>query len=418
MNFLIELFTVLVEIVLAIYFLSSFLDYRKPFRFSQYMIILGYGILLFLVSYYEPASIIHVLLTILATLFLVKLLFQKPWVDTFYPTFLYLVPAILVDVLCGAFLRTSGFSANDITGDGIARVIYNAMAKMLHLLTLYIILQCTNRKYDSAALRRSLPLLSCLFFSFVFCYLNFSSLMAGSPPIPVLLETLGLLYINILICAYVEILNRSAIKQKEAELARQQLEVRESYYHDLVARQEETRSLWHDIKKYMATMENLVSHENQEEAQRCLEDVRASFASIHNIVDTGNTIIDGILAYGIKKGNEADVKINTHVWLDSTLNIPASDLFVIIGNTLDNAIEACSVLPDKDKRIVSINLNQKNHLLSYEISNEYQPQKAKKKGQVHGYGLRNVETLVERNSGNMSIEKDNGRFVVSIRLNV
>lgn len=418
MNLWIELLTVLIEIVLVIYFLSNFFACNNVFRFPQYAIILGYGALLFLISYYSPVSIVHILLTILSTLCLVKLLFQKSLIDTFYPTFLYLVPAILVDVICGAVLQAGGFAADDIIGDGAARIIYNAMAKILHLVALYIILQCTNHRYDKSALVRSLPLLSCLIFSFISCYLNFISLMAGAPPSSVLLETLGLLYVNILICAYVEILNRSYMKQRETELAKQQLEVREAYYHDLVARQEETRSLWHDIKKYMATMENLVSHENQDEAQRCLEDVRASFAGIHSTVDTGNTIIDGILSYGIRKADEANVTINAQVWLDSTLNIPASDLFIIIGNTLDNAIEACAALPDKDARTVSISLNQKNHLLSYEISNEYQPQKAKKKGRVHGYGLRNVETLVERNGGNMAIEKDNGRFIVSIRLNV
>ena len=56
----------------------------------------------------------------------------------------------------------------------------------------------------------------------------------------------------------------------------------------------------------------------------------------------------------------------------------STDLFIIIGNTLDNAIEACSQIDDKKERIVSVWLYQKNHLLLYEISNPYN-EKAQKK---------------------------------------
>jgi sensor histidine kinase regulating citrate/malate metabolism len=87
---------------------------------------------------------------------------------------------------------------------------------------------------------------------------------------------------------------------------------------------------------------------------------------------------------------------------------------VIIGNTVDNAITACQRLP-AEKQVIDLTLKQKNHILCYEISNEYVDAPTRKEG-LHGYGLRNVRNCVNRNNGYMTVEKENGKFVVTIRL--
>ena len=118
------------------------------------------------------------------------------------------------------------------------------------------------------------------------------------------------------------------------------------------------------------------------------------------------------------KAASAGVILKLSIWVDTALNIPASDLFIIIGNTIDNAVEACSQLDEPKKRTIFNNLYQKNHVLLYEIKNAYQDGKKRKSGKIHGYGLQNVRTCVERNNGNMSISSDAGQYVVSIHLNV
>lgn len=228
---------------------------------------------------------------------------------------------------------------------------------------------------------------------------------------------MGLLYINVIICAYVETLNRSYENKREAEIAKQKLQIQTDYYRDIMRRQEETRSLWHDIKKYLAAMESMIRQDREIEARQCLDSVQSSFSDIEMTVDTGNTLVDSILSYGMKKARDANVQLELKIWVDSRLAFPESDLFIIIGNTLDNAIEACAALAEQEERIVHINLNQKNHLLFYEIRNVYEQAFGKKaKGSIHGYGLRNVRTCVERNGGEMSVMDDKREFVVSIQL--
>ncbi len=162
MNLWIEAFTVLAEVFLALYFFSSFFTKNSDRSFLQYTLIAFYGIVIFLLSWFAPVSTVHTFLTIVSTYLFVKFYFRKPWLDSIYPTFLYLVSAILADVLCGALLQITGFSPGEILGDGPGRIMYNTMTKLLHLLCLYIILSLTNLRYDRVIILHTVPLCACL----------------------------------------------------------------------------------------------------------------------------------------------------------------------------------------------------------------------------------------------------------------
>ena len=416
MNIWIELSTVVVEVFLPWYFFSGMLGRANSSRITMVIVGVTYTAALAVLSLFIPSSAMRSSIIMGLTYLAAKLYFNKSWVSTIYPTIMFFLFAILSDILCGTLLQLSGVPADALMGDGVDRLIYVILGKLLHLLCLYIVLTITKPQVSTQSIFKALPLLSCQILSIYICQKNFLIVMDGNGPEFLRLETLGILYINLVMCVFVEVLNRS--HEREAEIGRQQLELQKNYYLDIMERQEETRSLWHDIKKYMATMEALVDSENKEEAQQCLDNIQSTFSELANTVDTGNKLIDSILTYGVKKAEELTVTIQPEIWVDSKIDFPATDLFVIIGNTLDNAIEACCQIEDESKRIVSMGLLQKNHLLFYEISNPYNGKKTQKSGRIHGYGLKNVEACVERNGGLMSISKENGVFAVSIQLNL
>ena len=65
-----------------------------------------------------------------------------------------------------------------------------------------------------------------------------------------------------------------------------------------------------------------------------------------------------------------------------------------------------------------INMEYVDRLLLYEGSNPYNGKKLQRPGNVHGYGLKNVEACVARSNGLMDISKKHGNFTVSIQLNL
>lgn len=418
MNIWIELATVLVEVFLPWYFFSGMLG--RTIRPLPLKAAVGaiYAAALAALSLLLPSSPLRSTAIMILTYFSARIYFNKDWLATLYPTILFFLFAILSDIFCGTLLQLGGVPTGELMGNGIERLIYNILCKLFHLLCLYIILTITKAKTDTYSLLKALPLLSCQILSIFICQQNFLIVMDGNGPDFLRFETLSLLYINLIMCAFVETLNRSHEREREEKTARQQLELQKNYYLDIMERQEETRRLWHDIKKYMASMESLVANENREEAQKCLEQIQSVFSGIANAVDTGNKQIDSILAYGMKKAGELGVTIRPEIWVDSRMNFPSTDLFVIIGNTLDNAIEACCQIEEESARVVSIVIHQKNHLLLYEVSNPYNGKKLQRPGSVHGYGLKNVEACVARNNGLMDISKKQGIFAVSIQLNL
>ena len=418
MNIWIELSTVLVEVFLPWYFFSGMLG--KAIRSWPLKAAVGavYTIALAALSLLLPPSLLRSTAIIALTYFCVRIYFNKSWLAILYPTVLFFLFAILVDSFCSTLLQLSGFPANELMGAGIDRLIYNTLCKLLHLLCLYIVLAINKTRFDTYSIFKALPLLSCQVLSIYICQRNFLILMAGTGPDFLHFETLGLLYINLIMCAFVETLNRAHEREREEKAARQKLELQRTYYLDILERQEETRRLWHDIKKYMASMESLVANENQEEAQECLKQIQSAFSGISGTVDTGNQLIDSIFAYGMKNASERSVIVRPDIWVDTHIDFPATDMFVIIGNTMDNAIEACCQMEDEASRVVSVVLHQSNHLLLYEIRNPYSGKKLQRPGKIHGYGLKNVEACVARNDGVMSISKENGIFEVSIQLNL
>ena len=109
---------------------------------------------------------------------------------------------------------------------------------------------------------------------------------------------------------------------------------------------------------------------------------------------------------------------NYDISVPSELHISASDAYILIGNTVENAIEACSDLEEGEKYI-NIKLRQINDILFYQIENPFNAVlREKEKSKYHGYGLKSVKRCVEKYRGDMTIKEGNGMFSLSARMNV
>ena len=418
MSVQIELLTVAAEVFITWYFYTGVLGKTRQSVWLKTAVLTLYFALIASLSVFMGTGIVRLSLMLLLTFAFAKLYFDRPWLSLIYPTVLFFLLAVASDVLCGSFLQTKGASAQALMGNGNIRMIYNAMGKLCHLLLAFISLTFMKFKTEKAAVLRAFPLLSCQMVSIVIYHFNFASALQGTKSNTYSLEAMGLLYINIIVCIYIELLNRYYEERSKAELSRQQLEVQKNEYMQIMERQELTRALWHDIKKYAAAMETLARSDAGEETQRILSDLKTRFEPIENVYDTGNGLVDSILNYGAKKAAEQVVRINAEVWVDGHFDFPAADLFVIIGNTIDNAIEACVQLERYEDRRVDILLKQRNHMIFYEIRNKFDPSQKKKGGGIHGYGLKNVKACVERNEGIISIRQENCFFTLTVQLNL
>ena len=117
---------------------------------------------------------------------------------------------------------------------------------------------------------------------------------------------------------------------------------------------------------------------------------------------------------------EYNISFKCNCFVSGFDEINIIDLCVLVGNLLDNAIEACQKI-DKQKRI-QVSFKQEGNFLNVIIKNTYIDEKnndlltTKDNKLNHGYGIKSVRSIVEKYEGTFKIIKNNGYFIVSVLL--
>ena len=189
------------------------------------------------------------------------------------------------------------------------------------------------------------------------------------------------------------------------------------YYQQLKERQEEVRSLQHDVKKYILAMQAVAEHGDTEELHKIAQAATNVFERSTNISAVGNPVVDALLNYYLRIAERNNIKVKLDVTIPEVLTISSLSLSIIIGNTFDNAIEACCDLP-AEQRIIHLQLRKQYRSLFYRLENPYSDTvRSIRIGEYHGYGLKNINRIVQENHGDFYTKKKDGVFTVQVRLN-
>ena len=226
-----------------------------------------------------------------------------------------------------------------------------------------------------------------------------------------------LLLINILIVFYVEALRENELEKFKVKFNEQQYNLQMEYYQQLKERQEEVRSLQHDVKKYILAMQAVAEHGDTEELHKIAQAATNVFERSTNISAVGNPVVDALLNYYLRIAERNNIKVKLDVTIPEVLTISSLSLSIIIGNTFDNAIEACCDLP-AEQRIIHLQLRKQYRSLFYRLENPYSDtSRGIRIGEYHGYGLKNINRIVQENHGDFYTKKKDGVFTVQVRLN-
>lgn len=222
---------------------------------------------------------------------------------------------------------------------------------------------------------------------------------------------------NFLIVFYAEKLNTISCASQEAALQENHYKMQESYYQQLYAEHEEIRILRHDIGKYLLAMQALTAEGKIAESDAILLQAKDVLYKYDALVDVGNSVLNVFLSEYLRRATDAGVALKLDIQVPQSLKIETVDLYILLGNTLDNAISACKNLAGQ-QRVVKLQLRMHNDILFCQIENPYRETLCsdnRKKG--HGYGLENVRRCLEKYNGNMELERDNGCFFFRAHLN-
>jgi len=412
---LVEIFGSISSIFIIKLFVDQFF-YRKEEQASLKLVIFISLFMLFLVvsNLFPIAVVTKAVVIILGTIVLCCTFYYATVLQAIFISVAFETIAAVTEIITMGIMTLIGINTRFLMADNKVRTIFILATQIIVLLLVILSGVFSEKKNENLKLKWFLPLIPCQILSVAICYLLF---VYNSFDVYNIILLIVLLYINIAFVFYVEMVRKGEEKRRCLELAEQQYEMQKEYYQRLHENQEETRALWHDIQKYVTAMQAVVSAKDNKMAQTIIQQAEQTLSDINIAVDVENVVISSILNSYLQEARELKINMKLDVRVPRVLSVSPVDLSILLGNTLDNAIEACGSLPD-DQRWIKIKLYIHNQTLFYKISNPYQRQsKIHFRGKYHGYGLSNVKRCVVRYDGEVQVLENGGVFEVNVRMN-
>lgn len=177
----------------------------------------------------------------------------------------------------------------------------------------------------------------------------------------------------------------------------------------------------HDLKNHLSAIDTLLHMNEIRKAMEHISSMMDLSEATKEYSSSGNVVIDSILNYKIQEAKQNGIAVNVELSIPECLGITSFDMTVILGNIIDNAINATKEL-EKDK-IINLLIKYNKGRLIIKINNPFNGEvkyennrlvTLHKDNDKHGIGINNVLATLEKYSGSMEIEHLNNIFSVMI----
>ncbi len=208
--------------------------------------------------------------------------------------------------------------------------------------------------------------------------------------------------------------NRKVMEYQNALLEQHYAEVENMY--------RKMRGWRHDYHNHMQVLTAYLESGRIEQARAFLDEINDTLVKVDTVLKTGNTMVDAILNSKISLMREKEIAVDATAKVPEKLGIADIDLCVIVGNLLDNCLEACEKLPQSE-RFVRIYISVKETHLYMVFTNAAGKKQTKvgtifvsSKGVNHGFGLSRVDELVEKYGGYLTRASEDGGYTTEVIL--
>lgn len=232
------------------------------------------------------------------------------------------------------------------------------------------------------------------------------------------------LIINISVFYLYNVLLENYIHLRDNDIYKQQTYAYRNQLDVIMESQNRIRALRHDMKNHILALQALMQKEEVEEAVNYLDSMQLFMKNPQEYVATGNDTIDSLLNYKIQKAEDVLNLVETKICIPEKLKLHSFDLNVVLGNLLDNAIDASVQTEEKKLRITMkldkgvLFLNIRNSCQGLEKGKRKMLETTKADKINHGIGLKNVQRIVEKYHGDMELLCENGSMEADIMMYV
>ena len=224
-------------------------------------------------------------------------------------------------------------------------------------------------------------------------------------------------FISLLIVAVLILYVRNNIRVTEKEILQRLLIEKEKEYRVTQETINLINEKSHDLKKILAYIEANSEGQTLAEAKQIEEAIQ----KYDSIVQTGNATVDIVVSE--KKLHCLRAGINFSCVADGSLlnGMSEVDIYTLLTNALDNAIEATSLIEEPEKRNITLRIVRSGSMALLKVENSFavkpvfvsgMPITSKSDKQYHGFGVQSIKTTVKKYGGYFDIQVQDGKFVL------
>ncbi len=230
----------------------------------------------------------------------------------------------------------------------------------------------------------------------------------------------------IIIVAVTLFLRAYIIKTIDRSITTYQSDLLEKHCEEVQNMYRQTRGWRHDYHNHIQTMKAHLTMGEYDELDRYLNELDTDLTTVDTVIKTGNVMIDAILNSKISLAKNRGISVEAKAIVPKDLNttITEVDLSLIIGNLMDNAMEACMKIEDEEQRFIRVYIDILKGQLYVYVMNSATGQlkrigkvyESTKGGKYHGFGLMRMDKVVDKYKGYLNRQNEEGVFATEIML--
>jgi len=220
----------------------------------------------------------------------------------------------------------------------------------------------------------------------------------------------------VILYLYERITEQTETEHREQQYE-QQIKSQSKHLDEILVMQKQLKGFRHDISNHFVALNSYFANSDYEGGMKYLSGITEALES-GEIVDTGNIALDAIISTKKALADEKKIDFNLQVQIPEQLFIEASDICIIFGNALDNAVEACEKINDENKWINLSIIYDDNSVVCKIVNSVNRNKKislktTKQDKENHGFGLDNIKQALSKYNHVIKTEQTKDEFILS-----
>lgn len=422
----IDIFATLIDTFILYTFFSSVLGESKLSKKSLTLVYVVYFVLTAaaILAFENPLMLSVTLLILIIS---VSFVYRRSAFVKFFASIIFIVMSILVEMLVGVLLAVITKESVEVITSNIFYYIEGVLLLKVSLLIFVKIIQYRKLStYSKVSKRLFVPIFALPVSTILIIYVLSKYAYSSVNTIDVAWVAVSVVFLvssNVLVFHLFEKQLEQDEETKKSFLVQQQLQYQTQYFKELSDKYKLSNKTVHDTKNQLFAISAAISENDFDVAKERIDEMCNSASGGENTIKTGNDALDALINTKYNDNKELNIKLNHYITMNTINKIDNIDLCIIIGNALDNAIEACSKIDESIEKEITLEIRQVNDALAIKMLNPTAEDIEKKNGklvskkkekELHGFGMQSMEEIVNKYNGNLTYLQEDGVFSLKI----